>query len=68
MHVSAIHLNPVRKWPTVAITCSVLVLSLLHQVIPASLIQVHNFLQHLYFMPLMVAGLILEAVSDQSKE
>lgn len=51
--------NPIsgRGWLGLALALAVVSLSALHWVVPFHTIQIHNFLQHLFFLPLMVASL-----------
>lgn len=51
---------PVRKqrWLVAGMAGFILALSALHQIVPLSYIQLHNFMQHLYFLPIVVAGVV----------
>jgi two-component system, NtrC family, sensor histidine kinase HydH len=45
------------RWQAASIGAVILLLSLLHQFLPISALSAHNFLQHLYILPIIVAGL-----------
>jgi signal transduction histidine kinase len=46
-----------KRWQAAALAGSVLALSAAQQLLPMERVHIHNFLQHLYFLPLVVAGL-----------
>jgi two-component system, NtrC family, sensor histidine kinase HydH len=48
-----------RRWLVAGLAGFILTLSALHQMVPLAYIQLHNFLQHLYFLPIVVAGVVL---------
>ena len=45
------------RWRAAMVGGAIIALALSHWAIPLSLVHVHNFIQHLYFLPIVVAGL-----------
>ncbi len=48
-----------HRWVISGLAASILLLSALHHIVPLSAIHLHNLLQHLYFLPIVIAGLSL---------
>lgn len=46
-----------HRWLISGLAASILLLGALHHIVPLSEIHLHNFLQHLYFLPIVLAGL-----------